>query len=74
MKAGEFQPEFSGKMNFIFPPIDDLLRHSDDKPSNGITLCKSKNKVVAEYTPPATCESPSAYRNTGPTEALSIFS
>jgi hypothetical protein len=49
LKAGEFQPEFSGKMNFYLSAIDDLLRHPDDKPSIGIILCKSKNKVVAEY-------------------------
>jgi predicted nuclease of restriction endonuclease-like (RecB) superfamily len=49
LKAGEFQPEFSGKMNFYLSAIDDLLRQPDDKPSIGIILCKSKNKVVAEY-------------------------
>lgn len=40
LKAGEFQPEFSGKMNFYLSAIDDLLRHPDDKPSIGIILCK----------------------------------
>jgi predicted nuclease of restriction endonuclease-like (RecB) superfamily len=49
LKVGEFQPEFSGKMNFYLSAIDDLLRHPDDQPSIGIILCKSKNKVVAEY-------------------------
>jgi hypothetical protein len=49
LKAGEFQPEFSGKMNLYLSAIDDLVRHQDDKPSIGIILCKSKNKVVAEY-------------------------
>ena len=49
LKIGEFQPEFSGKMNFYLSAIDDLLRHPDDQPSIGIILCKSKNKVVAEY-------------------------
>ena len=49
LKAGDFQPEFSGKMNFYLSAIDDLLRQPDDKPSIGIILCKSKNKVVAEY-------------------------
>jgi hypothetical protein len=29
--------------------VDDLLRHSDDKPSIGLLLCRSKNKLVAEY-------------------------
>ncbi|MBA3320953.1 MAG: DUF1016 family protein [Pyrinomonadaceae bacterium] len=29
--------------------LDDLLRHEQDQPSMGIILCKTKNKVVAEY-------------------------
>ena len=47
--AEDFKPEFSGKMNFYLSAVDDLLRHPDDQPSIGIILCKSKNKVVAEY-------------------------
>jgi hypothetical protein len=46
---GQFQPEFSGKMNFYLSAVDELLRHPDDQPSIGIILCKSKNKIVAEY-------------------------
>ena len=49
LKIGQFQPEYSGKMNFYLSAIDDMLRHPDDQPSIGIILCKSKNKVVAEY-------------------------
>ena len=49
LKIGEFQPEYSGKMNFYLSAVDDLLRHPDDQPSIGIILCKSKNRVVAEY-------------------------
>jgi len=49
LKIGQFEPEYSGKMNFYLSAIDDLLRHSDDQPSIGIILCKSKNEVVAEY-------------------------
>jgi predicted nuclease of restriction endonuclease-like (RecB) superfamily len=49
IKVTDFQPEFSGKMNFYLSAVDDLLRHPDDQPSIGIILCKSKNKVVAEY-------------------------
>ena len=49
LKMGEFQPEFSGKMNFYLSAVDDLLRHADDQPSIGIILCKSKNSIVAEY-------------------------
>ena len=29
--------------------MDDLLKHKDDNPSIGLLLCKSKNKIVAEY-------------------------
>lgn len=49
LKATEFRPEYAGKMNFYLSAVDDLLRHPDDRPSIGIILCKSKNKVVAEY-------------------------
>jgi predicted nuclease of restriction endonuclease-like (RecB) superfamily len=49
LKREEFKPEFSGKMNFYLSAIDDLLRHPDGQPSIGVILCKSKNKVVAEY-------------------------
>ena len=45
----DFKPEFSGKMNFYLSAVDDLLRHPDDQPSIGMILCKSKNKIVAEY-------------------------
>jgi len=49
LKIEEFKPEFSGKMNFYVSAVDDLLRHPDDQPTIGIILCKSKNKVIAEY-------------------------
>jgi predicted nuclease of restriction endonuclease-like (RecB) superfamily len=49
LKMTQFQPEYSGKMNFYLSAVDDLLRHPDDQPSIGIILCKAKNKVVAEY-------------------------
>jgi predicted nuclease of restriction endonuclease-like (RecB) superfamily len=49
LKMSDFQPEFSGKMNFYLSATDDLLRHQDDQPSIGIILCKSKNQTIAEY-------------------------
>ncbi len=48
LKMVEFQPEFSGKMNFYVSAVNVLLRHADDQPTIGIVLCKSKNKTVAE--------------------------
>lgn len=49
LKIEDFKPEFSGKMNFYVSAVDDLLRHPEDRPTIGIILCKSKNKVIAEY-------------------------
>ena len=49
LKVREFQPEFSGKMNFYLAAVDDLLRHPDDAPSIGMILCKTKNETIVEY-------------------------
>lgn len=49
LKAGDFKPEYAGKMNFYLNALDDLARLPDENPSIGILLCKGKNKVVAEY-------------------------
>jgi predicted nuclease of restriction endonuclease-like (RecB) superfamily len=49
LKMGDFQPEYSGKMNFYVSAVDDLLRHPDDQPTIGIILCRTKNKTIAEY-------------------------
>jgi len=49
LKMADFQPEFAGKMNFYLSAVDDLLRHPHDQPSIGMILCKSKNRIVAEY-------------------------
>jgi predicted nuclease of restriction endonuclease-like (RecB) superfamily len=49
LKMKEFQPEYSGKMNFYISAVDDLLRHPDDQPTIGIILCRGKKKTIAEY-------------------------
>ncbi len=49
LKAGEFQPEYAGKLNFYLSAVDDKLRHASDNPSLGLLLCKSRDKIVAEY-------------------------
>ncbi len=49
LKTTAFQPEFAGKMNFYLAAVNDLLRHRDDGPSIGLILCKTKDRVVAEY-------------------------
>ncbi len=49
LKTDEFKPEYAGKLNFYLSAVDDLLRHPDDASSIGIVLCKSNDRVVAEY-------------------------
>lgn len=49
LKNGPFKPEYAGKMSFYLSAVDDRLRHKDDQVSVGIILCRSKNKLVAEY-------------------------
>jgi hypothetical protein len=44
-----FDPGFVGALNMYLSAVDDLLRHPDDKPSVGLLLCRTKNKLVAEY-------------------------
>ncbi|WP_347888819.1 PDDEXK nuclease domain-containing protein [Nitrosomonas europaea] len=46
LKAGEFQPEYAGKLNFYLSAVDSQLRHPTDNPSLGLLLCKSWDKVV----------------------------
>lgn len=49
LKMREFKPEDAGKMNFYLAAVDDLLKHETDAKTLGLVLCKTKNKVVAEY-------------------------
>jgi predicted nuclease of restriction endonuclease-like (RecB) superfamily len=49
LKAVPFNPGFVGTLNMYLSAVDDLLRHPDDKPSIGLLLCRSKNKLVVEY-------------------------
>lgn len=49
LKAVPFDPGFVGTMNMYLSAVDDLLRHPDDKPAIGLLLCRSKNRLIAEY-------------------------
>ena len=49
LKAGEFKPEYVGKLNFYLSAVDSLLKRSDDQPTIGLLLCKTKKRTVAEY-------------------------
>ena len=49
LKAGKFKPEHLGQLGFYLTAVDAQLKHPLDGPTIGLLLCKSKNKVVAEY-------------------------
>ena len=49
LKAGDFEPEYAGKLNFYIKAVDEQLRKEGDAPTIGILLCKNKDKLVAEY-------------------------
>lgn len=49
LKSGKFKPEYAGKLNFYLSAVDSLLKKEIDNPTIGILLCKSKDKIEAEY-------------------------
>lgn len=49
LKAGKFKPEHLGQLSFYLTAVDEQIKHPQDGPTIGLLLCKSKNKVVAEY-------------------------
>jgi predicted nuclease of restriction endonuclease-like (RecB) superfamily len=49
LKAGAFKPEHIGQLGFYLSAVDAQVKAADDAATIGLLLCKSKNKVVAEY-------------------------
>jgi predicted nuclease of restriction endonuclease-like (RecB) superfamily len=49
LKAGKFKPEYAGKLNFYLSAVDSQIKKDTDNPSIGLILCKSKDKIEAEY-------------------------
>jgi predicted nuclease of restriction endonuclease-like (RecB) superfamily len=49
LKMEDFSAGDAGQMNCYLSAVDDLLRHPDDKPSIGLILCKTRDRVLAEY-------------------------
>ena len=49
LKMKAFEPEFAGKMNFYLSAVDDQLRHTDDRSSIGLLLCKERDHLTVEY-------------------------
>ena len=49
LKAGDFAPEHLGQLGFYLTAVDRDVKSEQDAATIGLLLCKSKNKVVAEY-------------------------
>jgi len=49
LKASAFKPEHAGQLNFYLSAVDAQIKAPDDKPTIGLLLCKTKNRLVAEY-------------------------
>ncbi len=49
LKGGKFQPEHLGQLGFYLTAVDRQVKSEHDNPTIGLLLCKSKNKIVAEY-------------------------
>ncbi len=49
LKGGKFKPEHLGQLGFYLTAVDRQIKNEHNNPTIGLLLCKSKNKVVAEY-------------------------
>jgi predicted nuclease of restriction endonuclease-like (RecB) superfamily len=49
LKATAFKPEFVGKLGFYLSAVDAQVKSEQDAPTIGLLLCKTQNRVVAEY-------------------------
>lgn len=49
LKDTEFKPEYIGKLNFYCSAVDDVLCREGDNRTIGLLLCKTKDRIKAEY-------------------------
>jgi predicted nuclease of restriction endonuclease-like (RecB) superfamily len=49
LKAHAFKPEHVGQLSFYLSAIDAQVKAPDDKPTIGLLLCRTQNRLVAEY-------------------------
>ena len=49
LKADKFKPEHLGQLGFYMTAVDKQIKLDHDAATIGLLLCKSKDKVVAEY-------------------------
>jgi len=49
LKAGAFKPEHTGQLGFYLSAVDSEIKAEADNPTIGLLLCRTQNRVVAEY-------------------------
>lgn len=49
LKAEKFKPDHLGQLSFYLTAVDRQVKGEQDGPTIGLLLCRSRNKVVAEY-------------------------
>ncbi|MFO0966333.1 MAG: PDDEXK nuclease domain-containing protein [Gemmataceae bacterium] len=49
LKMKKFTPADAGKMNYYLSAVDSLMKHPSDAPSMGLILCKTRDRIRAEY-------------------------
>jgi predicted nuclease of restriction endonuclease-like (RecB) superfamily len=49
LKADKFKPEHLGQLGFYMTAVDKQIKAEHDSATIGLLLCKSKDKIVAEY-------------------------
>jgi len=49
LKMKKFTPADAGQMNYYLSAVDSLMKHASDAPSIGLILCKTRDRIRAEY-------------------------
>ena len=49
LKTGTFKPADLGQLNFYLTAVDRQVKAEQDAPTIGLLLCRSQNRLVAEY-------------------------
>lgn len=49
LKAGSFEPEFAGKLNFYVNAVNELIKTPDENPTIGLLICKDKDQTEVQW-------------------------
>jgi len=49
LKAGEFEPEHTGKLGYYISAVNNQMKKDGDNPTIGLLICKTKDNIEAQY-------------------------